>query len=104
ATGQRREAVVGLEFDASAGLAGLVTHRQQPLYIVDAESHPRFARDVDRLGSYRVRGLLAAPMIQRGEVIGVIEVVNRLDESDFGEDDLKLVQVFATLAASATRN
>ena len=47
---------------------------------------------------------MAAPMVHRAEVIGVIEVANRLDESIFGQEDLKLLQVLATMAAGALQN
>lgn len=104
ATGPRREAVLGLEFEASAGIAGWVVRGGQSTRVPNAEASPRFHRDMDRLGSYRARSLVAAPMVHRSEVIGVIEVVNRLDESEFSEADLKLLELFATLATSATRN
>lgn len=103
ATGHWREALEGREFDAKLGIPGQVIRNGQPVMLRDARSNPRFHRDIDEL-SQRTRTLLAVPMIHRAEVIGVIEVVNRRDERDFTDEDLKMLQLFATFAASATAN
>ena len=103
ATGHWKEALEGREFDAKLGMPGQVVRSGEPVLLRDARSNPRFHRDIDELGQ-RTRTLLAAPMIHRAEVIGVIEVVNRRDERDFSEEDLMILQLFATFAASAAAN
>ena len=104
ATGHRRDALVGREFDAHLGIPGQVLRTGEAIHILDVSSNSRFCREIDDLGSLRTRALMAAPMIHQGQVIGVIEVVNRLDGTDFTEADLKILQLFATLAASASQN
>ncbi len=104
ATGHRRDVLLGQEFDAHLGIPGQVVQTGGTVNVADARSHSRFCREIDDISSLRTRSILAAPMIHRSEVIGVIEVVNRLDETDFTESNLKILQVFATLAASATQN
>jgi GAF domain-containing protein len=42
--------------------------------------------------------------MHRGDAFGVIEVVNRLDETDFSDTELRILQVFAALAAGALQN
>lgn len=103
ATGYWKDAMEGREFDANLGIPGQVVRGREPVMLRDARSSPRFRREIDEL-SQRTRSLLAAPMIHRGEVIGVVEVVNRRDEKDFTEEDLKILQLFATLAAAAAAN
>ena len=104
ASGQRREAVLGREFDARLGIPGQVVRLRQPIHVPDVRNDATFRREIDAIGSLRTRALLAAPMVYRAQVIGVIEVANRLDERPFSEHDLKILQVFATLAASAVHN
>ncbi len=104
ATGHRRDVLLGREFDAHLGIPGQVAQSGATVNVVDARKHSKFCREIDDISSLRTRSILAAPMIHRAEVIGVIEVVNRLDETDFNESDLKILQVFATLAAIATEN
>ncbi len=104
AAGGRREAILGREFNASLGIPGQVVRRGSPIHVPDVRSHAKYCKDIDNIGTWPTRTLLAAPMIHRSEVIGVIEVVNRLDGKDFTPGDLKVLQIFATLAASATQN
>lgn len=92
------------EFDAGLGIPGEVLHAGEPIILVDVRTSRKFCKDIDDLGSIRTTSLIAAPMIHRGEVIGVVEVVNRSDETAFTDSDLKILQVFATLAAGAVRN
>ncbi len=103
-TGRWRDALVGQELDASMGIPGHVVRTASPILAVDAQKHPKFRREIDDLGSIRTRSLVAAPMIHRSEVVGVVEVVNRRDEQDFDSTDLKILQIFATLAVTATQN
>jgi len=48
--------------------------------------------------------LLAAPMVIKDHVLGVIEVINHKDGSDFTEQDLELLTAFAAQAAVAVEN
>ncbi len=104
ATGHRRDSLVGREFDAQLGIPGHVVRTGHAILIVDAREHARFHKELDDIASLRTRSVLAVPMTSRAEIIGVIEVVNRLDGTDFTDNDVKVLQVFATLAASATQN
>ena len=104
ATGHRRDALIGREFDAKLGIPGQVVRSGESITIPDVRTSKHFSKEIDDISSMRTRSVLAAPMIHRSEVIGVIEVVNRLDESDFTDSDLKILQVFAALAATATQN
>jgi len=104
ATGGRRDALIGLDIDVQQGLAGHVVRTGEPINLVDACNHRRFSKQIDDISSLRTRTLIATPMVYRGEVIGVIEVVNRLDETGFDDHDQKILKVFAAMAAGATQN
>jgi Nif-specific regulatory protein len=104
ATGHHSDALVGQELDAKLGIPGQVVRTCEPINIPDVRASKHFSSEIDDISSMRTRSALAAPMIHRSAVIGVIEVVNRLDESDFSDSDLKILQVFAALAATALQN
>ncbi len=103
ATGERSETVIGQEFDSDLGIAGRVTKTGQPEIVHDVQADQGFYRQMDTISHFKTRMLMAAPMIAESEVIGVVEVLNRVD-GEFGESDLHLLMVFANLAAIATRN
>ncbi|MBI4719062.1 MAG: sigma 54-interacting transcriptional regulator [Planctomycetes bacterium] len=104
ATGHWREAMIGRAFDAHLGIPGQVLQNEAPVMLADVRASSRFCKEIDELSSTRTRSLLAAPMIHRSEVIGVIEVVNRRDEQAFTQEDLKVLQIFAVFAATAIHN
>jgi len=104
ATGHRRDALVGREFEAGLGMPGEVLRTCQPVNLANVRLSPKFCVEIDDISSLRTQTLLAVPMIHRAQVIGVIEVVNRLDERPFAPEDVKILQLFAALAAGATQN
>jgi len=104
ATGIWRDSLSGQEFDAGAGIPGWVVSHGTAMMTNDARACVHFDKQIDNLGALRTRSILAAPMVRRGEVVGVIEVVNRRDDSSFTETDLKIMQLFAALATNACLN
>jgi adenylate cyclase len=70
------------------GIAGAVFHGGVGEIVPDAYADPRFHRDVDGQTEYTTRSLVCAPIRNaRGEVIGVVELLNKL-EGEFEEPDL----------------
>jgi len=104
ATGQWRDVLTGQEFDAGLGIPGQVVRENRSMIVGDAKSNRWFSKQIDDLGTLRTRSIMAAPMIHHGDVVGVIEVVNRRDGAEFTETDLRVLEMFATLATSACRN
>ena len=104
ATGNWREALVGREFDANVGIPGEVARTGEPMLVPDVDRCSKFCKETDDLSSMRTRSVIAVSMTRRGETIGVVEVVNRRDEGAFTDHDVKVLQIFSTLAASASWN
>jgi Nif-specific regulatory protein len=104
ATGQWRDVLVGHEFDVHVGIPGEVIHRSSAMIVDDVDRCTKFCKEIDDLSSMHTRSVIAAPMVHQGEVTGVIEVVNRRDQSAFTDVDLEVLKIFATLAASAVQN
>jgi len=103
ATGESGQQLLGEEFDAELGIAGKVARTGKPMLVSDVREDSSFFKGIDDKSSFVTRGLVAAPMIRKDRVVGVVEVLNRIG-GDFTEDDPELLQLFANLAASATTN
>jgi signal transduction histidine kinase len=71
--------------------------------VEDAKSDPRFFREVDVLTHFNTRSILGVPLHAKDKILGVIEVVNKL-EGTFQEMDLRLLQSLAAQAAIAIEN
>jgi len=87
-----------IRFPAGAGIAGAVAASRQTLNVPEAYADDRFNREIDRRTGFRTRNLLAVPMLDYGgELVGVLEVINKV-RGPFGADDVALAE---TLAAQA---
>ena len=93
---------VGVPLDNSA--AGWVYRKRQPLIIQDAKVDQRHFKVVDRVTKHITNSLVAVPLLVRGEVVGVLEVLNKKDSAHYTEEDLTLLETLAALAAQAIQN
>jgi Nif-specific regulatory protein len=104
AVGDRGPALIGEEFDADLGIAGRVAASAKAVVVGDVRDSKDFFRGIDAKSSFQTRGLIAAPLIWKGNVIGVVEVLNKLGGGAYDDDDLTMLQIFANLAASGAHN
>ncbi len=87
------EDAVTVRLPVGRGIAGEVARTGESLNIEDAQGHPLFLPDIDRLTGYRTRTLLTTPLRDHGgRVTGVVQVLNRRDGRPFDEDDRTLLE------------
>jgi adenylate cyclase len=87
------------------GIAGRVAATGETINIPDAYADARFSQEVDRRTGYRTRSILCAPVIDvGGRVVAVLQLLNRLDDEPFDEDDERLLGSFVGQIAIALRN
>jgi Nif-specific regulatory protein len=96
--------LLGEEFDAGLGIAGRVMTTGQPVLVPDVHHHPDFFGGFDEKSSFITRGMVVAPLRTRGQVLGVVEVLNKKGAENFTERDVDILQIFANLAAIAVTN
>ena len=94
----------GHRFPADQGIAGQVVRTKRAIRLDEARENSNFYKGIDLETKTRTHSLMAAPLIYKDTVLGVIEVVNKQDGGAFEESDLALLQVFANLVVSAARN
>jgi GAF domain-containing protein len=97
AEGLLREATLGIE----TGIAGWVARHREPVIVNDPKSDPRFCSDLDEITGFETQSLMCAPLVARGKLLGVIEVLNRTDETDFEDHHLQTLLAVARTAAAA---
>lgn len=86
------------------GIAGYVYENAEPVLIEDAYADPRFNRDFDRMTGYRTRSILCVPLKSRDRVIGVSQVINKLDGTPFTAEDMDTMGLLCASAAVAVDN
>ena len=104
ATGVRSHEIRSVVVPMEGSIAGWVVQHDEPVVIADAQSDPRFYRQIDREISFETRSLIAVPMAVRGKVIGVLEAVNKWDGGPFTDEDVETLSILADQAAVAIEN
>ena len=98
------EALEGQRMNRDQGLAGWVVSRNEPLIITDVHRDGRFYESIPRGVDFEVTSQICAPLIVKGEPIGVVQVLNKAEGERFDEDDLSLLTSFAAQSAIAIEN
>jgi signal transduction histidine kinase len=84
--------------------AGWVFRRSQPLIIQDVRADQRHFKVVDQATNHSTHSLVAVPLIVRGEIVGVLEALNKKDDAHYTEEDLTILETLGSLAAQAMQN
>ena len=83
------------------GVAGWVFSNKEGAIILDAYKDDRFDKSVDMRTGYRTKSILCAPLkTVGGEVIGVSQILNKID-GKFNDDDLEILEAMTKQAAIA---
>ncbi|KAJ6664617.1 hypothetical protein lerEdw1_006190 [Lerista edwardsae] len=90
-----------IRFSIEKGIAGQVARTGEVLNIPDAYADPRFNREVDLYTGYTTKNILCMPIVSRGSVIGVVQMVNKLSGSAFSKTDENNFKMFAVFCALA---
>jgi signal transduction histidine kinase len=104
AVGPSAGELVGLRLAPDKGIVGAAAATQEPMIVNDAQQDERWFSETDESSGYFTRALLAVPLINKGQSIGVLEVLNKADGSAFDDQDAQLMQAFASQAAIALEN
>ena len=102
--GERRELLQGLRIAAEEGIAGWVASTGQPLILPDVRIHPQFSSRVDAPTGFETQSMLCVPVKTAERVLGVIQLINRIDQTPFEAGDLALLSAIANHAATALEN
>jgi GAF domain-containing protein len=99
--GTVRERLPGYRIPRHDGIAGWVVEHREPLIVNSAHSDTRFSSRIDDAFNFETRSMVCAPLISRGKVLGVVEVLNKSGNLPFEETDQDLLSVLALIAAIA---
>ena len=93
-----------LRVRADRGIAGWVLHHNEMAVVNDVQGDPRFYRKIDIATGFSTRSMLAVPLRLGARTIGVVEVINKRDNSSFSARDQEIAVALAALAAVAIHN
>jgi len=103
AIGAVADQLKNLRVPSGKGIAGFVFSSGQPMAVAEAGEEASFYAEVDKQTGYSTQTILATPLRHNGEVIGVLEYVNRIGEPPFEAftpNEMDKAALFAEAVAS----
>ncbi len=91
-----------IRFPVGIGIAGDVAKTLKTANIPDAYEDDRFNPAFDKKSNYRTKSVLCMPMINNdGSLVGVVQVLNKMDGGAFDDQDENLLEALSVQAAVA---
>jgi len=103
AKGPGSDDVINWHLPLGQGITGQVAQHGESLIIPDTWADERHFKSVDKKSGVAIRSMLSIPLREKGEVIGVLSLVD-LRVAHFTKNDLILLEPIAAAAAIAVEN
>lgn len=87
--------------DLDVGIIGWSTSHGEAVVANDPVLDDRHARLFADGNGAKVRNLICAPLVEADEVLGAIELLDKVDQSDYTEEDLRMLTLIAGQASRA---
>ncbi len=93
--------LTGLSLALGEGIAGAVVLSGKSTVVRDCQSDSRWAGRFDEATGFVTRSMVCVPLVNKYEVIGCIQIINKRDGSLYDEADVWLCENLAMLTAIA---
>ncbi len=93
--------LTGMSLAHGEGIAGDVVKTGKTTVITDCQKDARWAGRFDEATGFVTRSMACVPLVNKYEIIGCIQIINKRDGSLYNDDDVKLCENLAMLAAIA---
>jgi signal transduction histidine kinase len=103
ATGSKSEEIKRMVVPPDS-MAGWVAREGRTQIINDVTRDKRFFSKSDESTGFQTRSMIVVPMKVKDKTIGVLEAINRADNSPFTEEDIELLTTLSAQAAIAITN
>lgn len=95
-------AIETLRVPLGRGIVGSVARSGKAEIVRDVGEDPRWSGEPHE--EFRTRSILTVPLVARGKVVGVLQLLNPTDRAGFEPEDLRRMQLFAGPLAHALAN
>lgn len=103
ARGPASHTVIGYRLAPGQGLTGQSAQMGKRILVSDTRLDPRHHKGVDKSTGIELRSVLSIPLLSKGEVMGVLNVVDE-QPNRFKDNELRLLEPIAITAANAIEN
>jgi|SRR5262245_50002633 len=101
-SGEGSDSLLGHRIPSSTGIAGWTLVTRQPMVLEDVSEDPRWGgQEIAERTGYSPKGLMSVPLLHEEEAVGVLQVLDRPQETRFSLEEMELLGLFANQAAIA---
>ena len=91
--------ISNISVENGLGIEGIVTQTGKSMFVEDAASDPRFDGTVFDDNDLITKTMICVPLNNTHDVIGCVQIVNKLDGTLYDEEEMQLCERMASLAA-----
>ncbi|MEW6102485.1 MAG: GAF domain-containing protein [bacterium] len=104
AKGEKAEEVKKYRVRIGEGIVGYVAESKESLIVPDVSKDERFYKKIAEDVNFKTYNIMATPIILDDNLLGVIEVINKLEKEPFTKDDLELLETISHSTALLLSN
>lgn len=93
--------LTGLSLKSGEGIAGAVVESGETTVVKDCQKDERWAGRFDEKTGFVTKSMICVPLVNKYEVIGCIQIINKKDGSLYDNEDVKICEDLAMLTAIA---
>ena len=93
--------LTGMSLASGEGIAGTVVAEGKTTVVKDCQKDARWAGRFDEATGFVTRSMVCVPLVNKYEVIGCIQIINKKDGSLYNDADVELCENLAMLTAIA---
>lgn len=104
AVGAGADKLKDLRLKVGEGIAGWVAKEKKPVLVPDVSKDSRFSKKADDASKFVTKSVVCVPLVNHGRCYGVIELINKVEDGNFGDEDLMMLTTIADYTAIAIEN
>jgi two-component system, NtrC family, sensor histidine kinase KinB len=100
--GTRKDVLSRFHIEVGQGIVGHVVASGTPLFTNEAEQHPLHYREVDARTGFATHSILCVPLVFHDNIIGALQLLNKLDGPFTEEDVARAVSIGMAVAIAVS--
>ena len=102
--GKKSKEIKKYKVKIGEGIAGWVAEKGQSLIVNDVTKDTRWHQNIDSSTKFTTKSLICVPLILEKDIMGVMEVINKIDNKYFDKNDEEILNSFANQVVIALWN
>ncbi len=97
--GSRSDRIVNFIIPMGQGIVGHVAESKLPISVENVPENSVHLKSIERAVGFETRNIVAFPILIRGQLFGVLELLNRVGESNYTPEDQELLKYLCTMCS-----